>query len=91
MPIMKSAIKALRQTQTRTARNKLVKESITFLRRSVRKAIEAGDIKKAGALAKDIVKAVDKAAQNGVLKKNTVSRIKSRLATSLNKLAASKK
>ncbi|HCC21976.1 hypothetical protein A2480_04610 [Candidatus Uhrbacteria bacterium RIFOXYC2_FULL_47_19] len=90
MPNKKSAMKALRQTQTREARNKRVKENVTYLRRQARKALEAGDIKKAEALAKSVVKSVDKAAQNGVLKKNTVSRIKSRLTIGIRKEAAKK-
>ncbi|MBU0625454.1 30S ribosomal protein S20 [Patescibacteria group bacterium] len=83
MPIKKSAIKALRQTQKKTERNRLVKDHITYLRRLARKTIASGDLKKAEALAKDIIRAVDKAAQNGVLKKNTVARIKSRLVNKL--------
>lgn len=76
-------MKALRQSDRKAERNKLVKENIAYLRRMTRKAIDAGDFKKAEQLAKDVVKAVDKALQNGVMKKNTVSRIKSRLAAKL--------
>ena len=83
-------MKALRQTQTREARNKRVKENVTYLRRQARKALESGDVKKAEALAQSVIKSVDKAAQNGVLKKNTVSRIKSRLTISVRKEVAKK-
>jgi small subunit ribosomal protein S20 len=83
MPIKKSAIKALRQSDKKAERNKLVKENITYLRRMTRKAIEAGDLKKAEKLVQDAIKAVDKALQNGVMKKNTVARIKSRLVANL--------
>jgi small subunit ribosomal protein S20 len=85
MPIKKSAVKALRQSQKKTERNQLVKDHISYLRRMARKAIETGDTKKAEDLAKTIIKAVDKATQNGVLKKNTTARIKSRLAVRLKK------
>jgi len=91
MPIKKAAMKALRQSRRRTERNILVKDSIEYLRRMVRKAIDAGDLKKAEAVAKDVIRSVDKAVQNKVMKKNTASRIKSRLAAKLNKLAVDKK
>jgi len=90
MPIKKSAMKALRQTKKRTARNAKVKEGVEFLRRSVRKAIEATDTKKAQEVAKELIKALDKAAQNKVLKQNTVSRLKSRLVLKINALTAKK-
>jgi small subunit ribosomal protein S20 len=86
MPIKKSAIKALRQSDKKAERNSKVKENIAYLRRMTRKAIDAGEATKAAELAKSVVKAVDKAAQNGVMKKNTVSRIKSRLAAKLKAL-----
>jgi len=89
MPIKKAAMKALRQTQKRTARNKAVKETVEYLKRSLRKALAAKDIKKAGELVAQVIKAADKAVQNNVLKKNTGSRIKSRAMRALN--AAKKK
>jgi small subunit ribosomal protein S20 len=79
MPIKKAAMKAMRQDKKRAQKNRDIKETIEYLRRMHRKALEAGDQKKADALVKDIVRAVDKAAQIKVLKKNTAARIKSRL------------
>jgi len=86
MPIKKSAMKALRQSEKRAARNTSVKESVAYLRRMSRKAIDANDAKKAAERTKAVIKAVDKAAQNKVLKKNTAARIKSRLMKKLNEL-----
>ena len=80
MPIKKSAIKALRQTQKKNEKNSLVKENIAYLQRVIRKAVTAGDSKQLSELTKNLIKAVDKATQNGIIKKNTASRIKSRLA-----------
>jgi small subunit ribosomal protein S20 len=91
MPIKPAAMKALRQAKKRTLRNRKVKEGIEFLRRSVRKALESKDVKNAQALAKSTIKAIDKAVQNNVLKKNTAARIKSRLAKKLNQAAAALK
>lgn len=87
MPIKKSAMKALRQSEKRAKRNKDVKESIAYLRRMSRKALDAKDTKKAEKLAKDTAKAVDKAIQNKVLKKNTGARIISRLTKKVNALS----
>ncbi|MFH2063346.1 MAG: 30S ribosomal protein S20 [bacterium] len=90
MPNKKAAIKALRQSKKKEVRNSKVKDTISFLRRQTRKAIDSGDLKKAETLAKSVVKAVDKAAQNGVMKKNTTSRVKSRLAAGLKRASAKK-
>jgi small subunit ribosomal protein S20 len=87
MPNKKSAIKDLRQVKKKTLRNKTVKESLSYLRRMLRKAIDAKDHSKAEGLAKQVIKTVDKAVQNNVIKKNTGSRIKSRLMHKLNDLA----
>lgn len=91
MPIKKNAMKALRQAKKRTLRNAKVKDGIAFLRRSVRKALEAKEVKTAEDLAKSLVKSLDKAVQNNVLKKNTGSRLKSRLAKKINALKAAAK
>ena len=84
MPIKQAAMKALRQAKKRTLRNQKVKEGISYLRRAVRKAMDAKETNEAGELVKATIKAVDKAVQNKVLKKNTGSRIKSRLMKKLN-------
>ena len=91
MPIKKAAEKALRQAKKRTLRNQKVKESISFLRRSVRKAMDSKEVKSAQELAKAAIKAIDKAVQNKVLKKNTAARIKSRLVKKLNAVVAAAK
>jgi small subunit ribosomal protein S20 len=88
MPNKKNAIKALRQSNKRAERNKQVKDSIAYLRRSLRKAVEAKDADKAGSVSKDTIKAVDKAVQNNVIKKNTGARIKSRLMKKVNAVKA---
>jgi small subunit ribosomal protein S20 len=84
MPIKKSAMKALRQANKRAVRNKKVKETVSFLRRTVRKSIEAKDAKATTTSVKDAIKALDKAAQNKVMKKNTVARLKSRMMKKAN-------
>ena len=90
MPIKKSAMKALRQANKRAVRNKKVKENVAYLRRTVRKSIEAKDAKETTTSVKDAIKALDKAAQNKVMKKNTVSRLKSRMMKKANAVITKK-
>ncbi len=87
MPILRAAAKALRQTKKRTERNRKVKEQIAFLRRSIRQELDAKQVKKAVELVKQVAKAIDKAVQNKVLKRNTGSRMISRLQLAVNKAA----
>ena len=85
MPNKKAAAKALRQDAKKARRNKTVKDTITYQRRHLRKALEAGKTKEAVKLSQDLIKQIDKAVQNKVLKQNTGSRMKSRLMANLNK------
>lgn len=86
MPIKKAASKHLRQTKKRTARNVAVKNRIKAAVKSARTAIANKDKAKATEGVKKAVKTLDKAAKNKVMKKNTASRLKSRLMLGLNKL-----
>jgi len=82
------AIKDIRKTKKRLARNKYVKSTVEALINKSRKAIgtKTEDAEK---LVKEAIKKLDKAAQKGILKKNTVSRKKSRLMLRLNALKKS--
>ncbi len=84
MSIKKSAVKALRQTKKRQERNTKIKQNISWLKRQFLKAVSAKNKKNAGGLYLKLQKAMDKALQKGVIKKNTASRQKSRLAKKLN-------
>ncbi len=84
MPNIKSAKKALRQSVKRQAYNKEIKDNVKNLIKKSRKAIEAKD-EKAKEIVTQAMKALDKATQKGVIKKNTGNRKKSRLHQRLNK------
>jgi len=86
MPIKKAAIKHLRQTKRQTIRNKKVKDQLKYLIKQTRRALGIKDKNKAAEALKKAVKALDKAAQKKIIKKNKASRLKSRLARQLNKL-----
>jgi small subunit ribosomal protein S20 len=84
-------MKSMRQTKKRTARNDKVKENIAYLRRMFRQSMESKDVKECTDLAQKLIKSVDKAVQNNVMKLNTGSRMKSRLMAQLNALIKAKK
>lgn len=84
MPIAKSAKKELRKSAKRKISNKKKEDNLKKLIKQSRKAIEAKD-KTAPDLVAQTLKALDKAAQKGVIKKNTRDRKKSRLQRRLNK------
>ncbi|MFH0952133.1 MAG: 30S ribosomal protein S20 [Patescibacteria group bacterium] len=88
MPIKKAAYKALRSDVGRQARNQAVKVRIKNLRKKLSRAMANNEKDEAQKIAVDTYKSLDKAAQNKVMKKNTVSRLKSRISKSINRMAA---
>lgn len=87
MPNLKSAIKELRKSKSRGHKNQLVKDDLKTQIKKTRKLIVSKD-KDVEEVIKKTLKTIDKAAQKGVIKKNTRDRKKSRLQLMLN---ASKK
>ena len=85
MPIIKSAKKALRQNKRRRARNIKRKDAVKDLVKKAKSLIAQKKNAEAKKLLPAIYKALDKAAKTGVIKKNTASRRKSRLAKSVSK------
>lgn len=86
----KSAIKELRKSKKRHEHNRNILKRVKDLVKTSKKAIEAKD-SKAEELVKTTLKAIDKAAQKGIIKKNTRDRKKSRLHQKLNESLNSKK
>jgi len=85
MPITKSAKKALKQSRAKRVFNlrrlKKMRGSIKEIDRLVKENKKEGATK----LLSGAYKAIDKAAKRGVIKKNTASRRKSRLAKAIGK------
>ncbi len=90
MPIKKSAKKYMRVTARKTLRNKKVKGIYRNAIKKTREAIKKKDIKTAGEWLKKAIKALDKAAQKKILKKNTVARYKSRLNKAVKNISQKK-
>jgi len=76
MPITRSAAKAWRQSLTRKARNVSQKKTLKEVIKSYKKAPSAQ-------LLASVFQKLDKAAKTNVIKKNTASRLKSRLSAKL--------
>lgn len=83
MPIIKSAIKRLRQSEKRRIRNNVRKNRMKVLFKAFFKDIESGNVKEAETNLPKVYKAIDKAAKKGIIPKNTASRRKSRVARAL--------
>ncbi|MDD2807234.1 MAG: 30S ribosomal protein S20 [Patescibacteria group bacterium] len=79
MPIKKSAMKALRQSQKKAHANAKIKSDVAALVRKVNKTVAAKDAAKAAEWLGEAIKKLDRSAQKGIIKKNTAARKKSRL------------
>ncbi|HEX8974784.1 MAG TPA: 30S ribosomal protein S20 [Patescibacteria group bacterium] len=90
MPIKKSAKKYMRVTDRKTIRNKKVKGVFKNAVKGTKEAVAAGKVAEAQELLKAAIKALDKAAQKKVIKKNTAARKKSRLNAAVKKIALKK-
>ena len=83
-----SAIKRMRQTERRTAVNRMRKSRLKHQIRAIRRAIEAKDAKAAEALLPVTFSVVDRSARLGIIKLNTAARYKSRVTKRLRALSA---
>jgi len=89
MPNTTSAKKALRQNETRRARNLSIKRNIKKSIKQFDDLVAGGNLEEAKKQLQVVFKVLDKAAKTGVIKKNKSSRLKSRLSLRLNKASAS--
>lgn len=85
MANIKSAAKRARQNEKRRARNRIYRSSArTYIKRA-RRLVEAGDLEQAEQDVTSAIRALDLAAQKGVIHKNNAARRKSRLVKLLHK------
>ncbi|MFH1838324.1 MAG: 30S ribosomal protein S20 [Candidatus Kuenenbacteria bacterium] len=87
MPIKKSAIKALRQSKKRQMKNKNIKKNLKDLIKETQKVLSAKKKEEAKGMVFKVQKALDKAAQKKIIKKNTAARKKSRIMKKFNALS----
>ena len=81
-----SAFKRARQTEKRTATNRLNKSRLRTELRKLRSSIAASNREQAETALRGAISTLDKSVQKGVLHKNTASRYKARLAVRVNAL-----
>ncbi|MEM7699080.1 MAG: 30S ribosomal protein S20 [Verrucomicrobiota bacterium] len=84
----RSALKRVRQTATRSERNRVLKSRIRTFRKRVSTAVEAKDAEAAQAAHQSLSSAADKAAKRGAIHKNAASRLKARSARDLAALSS---
>lgn len=84
MPNKAAAAKAWRQMKKHATHNQQIRSKVEVALRLARRALTA-KASDAGAKVKTAVQLMDRAAQKGVLKRNTSSRLKSRLVSALGK------
>ena len=89
MPNIKSAIKRVKVTKKKTARNAMKKSALRTTLRKCKEAI-ANNSDSSKAVLADTIKALDKAAAKGLIHKNTAARKKSRLTKAFNAASANK-
>lgn len=88
MANIKSAIKRARQNLKRRDRNRYYRTTVrTYIKRA-RKQIEANELEDAETTVRAAIKAMDNAAQKGIIHRNNAARRKSRLVKALNKARA---
>ena len=85
MPITKSAKKALRGSARKKINNDKQKKAFQNAEKQFKKLVSAKKLSEAATSLSKAYKAIDKAAKNGVIKKNAAARKKSRLAKLLKK------
>lgn len=88
MANIKSSIKRARQNEKRRAHNRYYRTTARTFVKKARTQIAAGSLDEAEAVIQQAVKALDKAAQKGIIHRNNAARRKSRLMKALNKARA---
>ena len=83
-----SALKRSRIAERRTLINRMRKSRLRHQIRSMRRVLEAKDVKAAEALVPKTFSLIDRSAKWGIIKSNTAARYKSRMTLRLRKLAA---
>ena len=86
MPNIKSSIRSVKTDAERRAKNAQVKSQVRTATRKTVEAVTAGQAEEAKAAFIKATSVIDKAANKGVLHKNTAARKKANLAAKVNAL-----
>ena len=82
-----SALKRVRQNETRNARNTDIKTRVKTLRQTTLAAAEAGDKEATAKSFQDYTSVVDKCAKKNIFHKNKAANLKSKTAKAITKSA----
>ena len=83
-----SALKRVRQTERKTAVNRLAKTRLRHTIRAMRRALVAKERPDLNSIMQTTFSVIDKAAQRGYIKRGTAARYKSRLSLRLRRITA---
>jgi small subunit ribosomal protein S20 len=83
---LKSAIKRLRSAERRRLRNRTYISGTRTVIKRARQLIDSGDVEQAREAVSSAVRALDKAAEKGIIHKNNAARRKSRLMQQFNQM-----
>jgi small subunit ribosomal protein S20 len=83
-----SSLKRVRQTERKTAENRLRKSRMRTQVKKLRKLLDSKDVQGVQAALPETYSIIDRAAKWGVIKKNTAARYKSRLTARVTRLSA---
>jgi small subunit ribosomal protein S20 len=86
---LKSSLKRIRSNEKKRVRNVAVRTNIKTEVKKVEEAIEQGNYEVAKKMLSEVSSTLDSASTKGIIKKNTGSRKKARLAKKINDLQAS--
>lgn len=84
LPNIKSAVKRVTVTESKTLRNKMVKSELKSAIKKFERALLDNDLETAELLYPQVTKKIDKAAAKGSIHKNAANRKKAKLALRLN-------
>ncbi|MCA0992873.1 30S ribosomal protein S20 [Bacillus hwajinpoensis] len=88
MPNIKSAVKRVRTQSDRRANNIAFKSEMRSAIKTFEAKVEAKDVEAAKTALNQASKRIDKAADKGIIHRNTVARKKSRLTKMYNEISA---
>jgi len=84
LPNLKSAIKRVRSSEKKRLRNRKFRTEARTCVKKARAQIEAGELEEAQKSVAEAVRALDKAAEKGIIHRNNAARRKSRLMSQYN-------
>jgi small subunit ribosomal protein S20 len=83
---LKSSIKRIRSSRRKAAYNQITRSTARTYVKRARRLIDEGNLEEAQAVVHQAIRALDRAAQKGVIHRNNAARRKSRLMKQLNQM-----